>query len=162
MSNHKTYLSYTVYTDGTVKNRFGIIKKPVVSKRGYMVVNIYEGNCKYKTVPIHRILALLFIPNPENKPTVNHIDGNKLNNDLLNLEWASYSENNQHAYDKGLKVSVNMINKKGSLHPRSKKVTNVITGKSYGGVHEAARETGIDFRKISKQALNKNNKEWSY
>ena len=51
---------------------------------------------------VHRLMALTFLPNPENKRTVNHIDGNKLNNNLSNLEWATDSENVQHAHDTGL------------------------------------------------------------
>lgn len=52
---------------------------------------------------IHRLLALAFIPNPENKREVNHKDGNKHNNAIDNLEWATSSENRQHAFDTGLK-----------------------------------------------------------
>ena len=55
-------------------------------------------NRKQKIHKIHRLLAEHFIPNPENKPCVNHIDGNKLNNSLDNLEWATISENTKHAY----------------------------------------------------------------
>ena len=51
---------------------------------------------------IHRLLAEVFLDNPEDKPCVNHIDGNKLNNELINLEWVSYSENTQHAVKAGL------------------------------------------------------------
>lgn len=63
---------------------------------------------------LHRLLALHFIPNPENKATVNHIDGNKTNYNLNNLEWCSYSENTKHAHKLGL------INQKGVKNPHSK------------------------------------------
>lgn len=52
---------------------------------------------------IHRLLGLAWIPNNDNKQIINHKDGNKLNLDLSNLEWSTYSENNKHAFDNNLK-----------------------------------------------------------
>ena len=72
--------------------------------RGYLNVVLTNSDGK-KMFKIHRLLALSFIPNPENKSCVNHIDGNKSNNKLNNLEWVTPKENNYHAFKKGLKKS---------------------------------------------------------
>ena len=64
----------------------------------YAAISINDAPEKY----VHRIVATHFIPNPDNKPTVNHKDGDKLNNHVSNLEWMTHSENNRHAWDIGL------------------------------------------------------------
>lgn len=86
------------------------IKNP----QGYDQVNLSKEG-KQKTCLVHRLVAIAFIENPENKPEVNHIDGCKTNNCLSNLEWNTRSENQQHAVDIGLKDAV-----KGSNHYSSK------------------------------------------
>lgn len=68
-----------------------------VSATGYHVVSY-----NWKTYKTHRIIAEMFIPNPENKATVNHINGNKLDNSIENLEWATVGENIRHAHATGL------------------------------------------------------------
>lgn len=83
----------------------GKVLKPIIGKHcQYKVVNIQLGKRGYyKTVTLHRLLAKAYIQNIENKPIVNHKDGNKFNLDLSNLEWSTYSENNIHAFNIGLK-----------------------------------------------------------
>ena len=79
-----------------------LVKVP--NYKGYLRVVLYNSNKKYKK-RVSILVALHFIKNPENKPQVNHKDGNKLNNNYCNLEWATASENIQHAYDTGLRKS---------------------------------------------------------
>lgn len=84
-----------VTKDGLLK-RGKRIKRYRVGSRGYVVAKIYHDRVFRETF-IHRLLTIVFIPNPENKPMVNHIDGNKLNNSLDNLEWVTAIENIRHA-----------------------------------------------------------------
>ena len=72
------------------------IKPCVINKQGYRQVTLSK-NAKSHTLRVHRLVALAFIPNPLNKPYINHIDGNKTNNCVDNLEWCTASENNWHA-----------------------------------------------------------------
>jgi len=78
-----------------------IMKQQLNLKTGYRAVSLCK-NSKYKLRTIHRVMAIAFIPNPENKPEVNHLDGVKTNNYVGNLEWNTSSENIQHAFDTGL------------------------------------------------------------
>ena len=73
------------------------ILKGSMSSQGYKVTTLSKPNHKEaKRVLIHRLVAKSFVPNPQNKPQVNHIDGNKLNNNANNLEWVTGKENIQH------------------------------------------------------------------
>lgn len=92
--------------------------KPVVSVRGYFVLGLYK-NGKTKTVYLHRLIAIHFIPNPENKPQVNHINGIKTDNRVENLEWCTNKENVIHSYS----VLKNEAGMKGKFNiARSKRV----------------------------------------
>ncbi|MEG6615375.1 NUMOD4 motif-containing HNH endonuclease [Peptococcaceae bacterium 1198_IL3148] len=111
---------------------------------GYEKVRLIHGG-KDKTVRVHRLVAEAFIPNPENKDTVNHKDGNKRNNHVSNLEWVDRSEQMIHAYKLGLKTSrVGSKNKNAKLTaeqvreirnsyiPYSREFGTVALAKKYG------------------------------
>ena len=72
--------------------------KPTVNKYGYCVVGLHKDK-KVKQYRVHRLVAIAFLPNPDNLPYVNHIDCDKTNNSLTNLEWCTQSENVKHGYD---------------------------------------------------------------
>ena len=86
-----------------VSNHTGFINKPsrllkpCKDEKGYFRVYLDKGDGKTRFIPIHRLVAMTFLENPENKPQVNHKDGNKENNHVSNLEWATNKENQIHA-----------------------------------------------------------------
>lgn len=88
------HLSYINTNGRTVKEK---IITGSLHQDGYIVVSLVKGNGIYKQVPKHVVVAKTWIPNPHGKPEVNHIDGNKLNNAVENLEWATRVENQTHA-----------------------------------------------------------------
>eukprot|EP01041_Mallomonas_annulata_P041851 gene41851-66010_t len=93
-TNIKGYRDYAISTYGEVENMItGRILKPRInSKNGYLYVDLYK-NGKAKSYKVHRLSALNFIANPENKQVVDHIDGDKKNNNVANLRWATNQEN---------------------------------------------------------------------
>lgn len=86
---------------GEVKSHGKLIKGETC-KNGYRRVHVSHKGKHHKFL-VHRLVARAFIPNPDNKPCVNHVDGNKANNHVSNLEWCTYGENLKHAYDTGLR-----------------------------------------------------------
>lgn len=137
-----------IITDSNGKQRFlrGNIMKACESKNrdrngtGYYVVNLRKSDGG-KVIPIHRLVAETFIKNDNNLPTVNHIDGNKHNNIVSNLEWSSYSENNFHALHHNLRNP--------RRNPIAQKDMNGNFIGEYESVTEAARLTGISRGMIS-------------
>lgn len=119
-------------------NRLGVRQlRQRMNRYGYMLVSLYcsDSSRKQKTRPVlvHRLVAEAFIPNPEGKPWVNHIDGNPRNNHILNLEWATPSENTIHSFY--------ILGRKGQTAP--KRILCVETGEEYRSIEEAGRQTGV-------------------
>lgn len=110
--------------DKVVKNAKGFRKiygkklKLQLDKKGYYRIGLTRNN-KQKFYLVHRLVAKTFIPNKNNYPVVNHIDGNTRNNSVTNLEWCTYSYNIKHAYNIGLKIPKGAEHK-GIKNPKSK------------------------------------------
>lgn len=118
--------------------------KPMADRHNYLTVDLFDGTkrCNKK---IHRLVAESFIPNPENKPQVNHKNGDHQDNRVENLEWATSAENNLHAY-RVLGKRAAFLGKYGKNHPMSKRVAQIKNGKIvsvFYGLAEAERQTGI-------------------
>lgn len=89
-----------IFSSGSVRLQNSKLLKPRIAN-GYLGVTLTK-NSMAKTISVHRLVAESFIPNPKNKPHVNHKDGNKLNNHLYNLEWSTSKENIQHSWANNL------------------------------------------------------------
>ncbi len=134
--------NYEVSNLGKVRNiKSGIVLKPWVTKDGYLRHCLYKHN-KQKKLLLHRIIATAFIDNPEGKPQINHIDENKLNNDLSNLEWCTERENAIHG------TRIKRVVEKLSIKVIQLDLNdNVIN--EFESMRQAERETGIDATSIS-------------
>lgn len=165
----KGYDGFLVSDTGIVKSaKTDKIRNQYTSPTGYVRVNIRQGG-RWKTVSVHRLVADAFIPNPQNKPCVNHIDGNKANNNAENLEWCTHSENESHSYKcLGKTVSPEHIKKIIKLHKEA--VSTPVTQFTLGGKNvrtfvsmaEAHRATGIAQSNISKCCNNERNQAGGY
>ena len=112
---------YQVSDLGNLKSNKGY-KKASINQDGYYQTTLYKNGVK-RNVLVHRLVAEAFLPNPYNKPTVNHIDGNKLNNKLDNLEWATNKEQTQHAIKKlGFKSVISDKCRKRQIELHQRKV----------------------------------------
>ena len=158
---------YVKQNHNTKQLKKGKLIQPIKDCKGYLRLKLCKENTS-KRVKIHRLVAQAFIPNPENKPQVNHIDGNKTNNRIQNLEWCTNSENQIHAYKMGLNKITEEQRRKISQRQKGRKVTEkekrikrenaknkkkvkcINTGEIFKSIMDASRKTGIDSAAISK------------
>ena len=127
-----------------------------IDRRGYLRTAL-SLNGKQKLCAIHRLVAMTYIPNPNNLPEVNHKDENKLNNSINNLEWCDrkYNINYGTTIERAIETQ-----RKNS--PFNKKVLCVETGIIYFSAQEAKRQTGVDNGSISKVCNGKRNVAGGY
>lgn len=130
------------------------IIKQIKANTGYLLIGLCDENGKSSSFRVHRLVMTEFAPNPESKPFVNHLDGDKRNNVLSNLEWCTSSENMVHAYENGLAPKIS-----GKDHHQSKTVyqydfSGNLIG-TYGSCGEAGRITGYNTSQINKVCMGK-------
>lgn len=151
------YIGYSVSSKGrirkSVNNHYILLHAWNMS--GYDVIDMSKNN-ESSSYLVHRLVATAFLPNPENKPQVNHKDGNKKNNCIENLEWCTASENTQHAYDTGL-IHIDIEQKIRCAKLGSDKIKVPVFCKEldrhFESLSEASKETGIDIARISVASL---------
>lgn len=146
---------YYVSSWGRVKSlKFGKerILRHGMQGRGlkYPTVCLCVNKKKYQ-IKVHRLVALAFITNHNNKSEINHIDGNKQNNHIDNLEWVTHQENQQHAWDIGLFEDKRLALKKA----HSKPVVDVITNKQYNSLTIACEAIGENYFTHALRIFNK-------
>ena len=137
MKNIVDYPNYLIDEKGIIySKKSNKYMKPYLSCKKYLRISLWT-NGKRNQLYVHRLVAETFIPNPENKPEVNHIDGDKVNNNVSNLEWVTPKENMKHAYTlKHLNMGNRKINKTTVKKIRQKyiprKHTILMLSKEYG------------------------------
>ena len=139
---------YDINTKQIVKRlKKGVYIKPHRKENGYLEYGLYgEEKGKQIFYLAHRLVAETFIPNPENKPEVNHINGRKADNRVNNLEWVTKSKNMRHAIKTNLRKSVY----------NNKPIQNITTGKIYTSAMEAAREIHEEIPTSKVESIMKN------
>lgn len=136
---------YEVSDCGLVRSNRRILK-PTINKKGYEVV--YPSNKRkegYKTsCLVHRLVAEAFIPNSDNKPQINHKDGNKRNNQIENLEWVTNEENHKHKLENNLTPPTHFPKRVGQF------TTEGILIATFNSIYEGAKSVGTTQYNISR------------
>lgn len=148
--------AYMINEYGDLRNRKGELINKQNRADGYSQYQLCKKGIR-KSVKVHRLVAVHFVENPNGYNNVNHIDGDKRNNYYKNLEWCTCKENNQHAWDTGLKTvsSVQRMSAKAIIEENRrpeklmKKVTCLQNGLTYQSLTEASEKLNVCSSKIS-------------
>lgn len=141
---------YAVSNKGQVKNIMnGKILKNYINTLGYPFVQFYNGNGKSKQITVHKLVAQAFLPNPLNLPQINHVDEDKTNNNVTNLEWVTASENRVHSNHQH-SCKINQYTLDGELINQ------------WDSSHEIKRELGFNNGNIISCCKGKNKQAYSF
>lgn len=156
--------------DSPKLKKYDVLKPQISKSNGYVYQMLYK-NGKEKLLRVHRLVAMAFLPNPNNLPQVNHKDGNKQNNSVDNLEWCEQSDNMKHAYKNGLQIPSENQRKAiiNTNKLKQKKVCQIKDGEiinTFSGISEASRQTKISISCISRccnlKRKSTNGYEWRF
>ena len=152
-----------VYINNKVRFQKGKILQPHISNHGHYLALTLCKNNKRHTKRVHRLVAETFIPNPDNLPEVNHIDGDKFNNTVKNLEWCTDRQNKDHAKAYDLYSHTPKVQTKPVLQIKDGVVIN-----KFESIAEAGRATGLNTSNIGQCCKKKKNHshvggyQWEY
>ena len=142
---------YKINSNGEIVGQRNKKLRPAISSWGYKTVVLCDNNFR-KTMKVHRLVAEAFIPNPHNKETVNHKNGNKLDNRVCNLEWATVAEQQIH------RSRVLGFGTKAATMSLRKPIKCLETGEIFESIKVAAKKYNGDYGRLSQAA--KLNKPW--
>lgn len=136
------YDRYEVNREGQVRRK-AFVLSPGPIPTGHLTVNLGTGVGKTKSMYVHRLVAMAFLENPDDKPLVNHKNGNPKDNRVENLEWSTYSENNSHTWrPDGVKIA--SLSGARAINPETGEVVH-----EFKTVKLAARFVGVTVAAIS-------------
>lgn len=162
MSSCKVF-GYTVFEDGTIIGKRGKEMTSWDNGRGYQILGIMVDG-KRKMIAVHRLVALGFVPNPEDLPEVNHKDGDKTNNHFSNLEWCSRGANIQHAFENDLRSATGTSNARCKTDEET--VRDICRLLVAGRTAAEIRDKGFDYNLVRAVKSRKNwghiSKEYSF
>ena len=147
--------NYIITDDGDVFNKKGHKLKPDISNNGYLRVSLSNSEVSHKHFSVHRLVASAFIPNPDGKLQVNHINENKMDNRVENLEWCTpvYNLNHSHVIDKASTAKFTKVN-------------CITTGEKFDSIKEACEKYNLSHSNVvaccNGRRKTTGEKEWSY